>query len=157
MKLVLATTALLAAISLSPAVAQGVHTQTASSTTTSDGAILIEGVSPARVLGAIDTQKLVAPREGAPLSIPETTTSITTIEAPPETARPLVNIPSVSVPLPREVARVASGSDYSTDDLVRAQLAALTDAPPIEQPVIVTTTITYPNRPASPDAAPTSR
>lgn len=121
MKPVLATTAIAAAMALSPAFAQEADQQP----------------SP-------------------PLSIPERTTTVTTIEAPPESARPLVNIASVNVPLPQEVATVAQNGKYSTKDLVKAQLMAMNNAPPIQQPVINTTTITYPNDAATPDAPSTA-
>jgi hypothetical protein len=163
MKLILATTALVAAISFSPAFSQKVSDQQASAAPQADGSVKVEGVKPSKVLGAIDTEKLVKPgstetssQEGAPLSIPTKTTSVTTIETPPETAKPMVNIASVNVPLPQEVASVASNGKYSTKDLVNAQLMAMNTAPPIQQPVINTTTITYPNDTATPDAPSTA-
>jgi hypothetical protein len=64
----------------------------------------------------------------------------------------MVNIASVNVPLPQEVASVAEKGKYSTKDLVNAQLMAMNNAPPLKQPVINTTTITYPNDNATPDA-----
>ena len=144
MKFVFATTALAAAMSLAPAFAEPASPPPA------EGAVTVQGVSPSKVLGAIDTKKLVTPEQGPtdqagpPLSIPEKTTSITTIEAPLETAKPMVNIASVNAPLPQEVASVASSGRYTTQDLVKAQLMAMNAAPPLKQPVITTTTITYP-------------
>jgi hypothetical protein len=158
MKFVLATTAIAAAMAVSPAFAQEASDQQASpAPRTGDGSVLVEGVKPSKVLGAIDTEQLVTPPQDAdaaapPLSIPEKTTSVTTIETPPDTAKPLVNIASVNVPLPQEVAAVAQNGKYTTKDLVKAQLMAMNSAPPIQQPVITTTTITYPNDAGTPDA-----
>jgi hypothetical protein len=159
MKLVLATTALAAAMAFTPAYAQEASGQRASPPS-NDGAVRVEGIKPSKVLGAIDTEKLTTEslqkssqdQAGPPLSIPEKTTSVTTIETPAETAKPMVNIASVNVPLPQEVASVAEKGKYSTKDLVNAQLMAMNNAPPLKQPVINTTTITYPNDNATPDA-----
>jgi hypothetical protein len=162
MKLALATTAIAAAMAFSPAFAQEADQQASPAPKTGDGSVLVEGVKPSKVLGAIDTRKLVTPDQGTPadaappLSIPEKTTSITTIETPAESAKPMVNIASVNVPLPQEVASVAQNGKYNTKDLVKAELMAMNNAPPPEQPVINTTTITYPRDTARPDAPSTA-
>jgi hypothetical protein len=157
MKILLATTAMAAAMAFSPAFAQEADQQAAPAPKAADGSVLVEGLKPSKVLGAIDTSKLVdenatdqTAESSPPLSIPEKTTSITTIETPPENARPLVNIASVNVPLPQEVAQVAQNGKYTTQDLVKAQLMAMNNAPPIQQPVVTTTTITYPDDNATP-------
>jgi hypothetical protein len=162
MKFVLATTALAAAMSFAPAFAPASAQEAAdqaSPPSATEGSIEVEGVKPSRVLGAIDTSKLVAPDHGAadaPPPAPGQTTTITTIETPAETARPLVTIASVNVPLPQEVASVASTGKYTTKDLVNAQLMAMNNAPPLKQPVINTTTITTPDDTATPNAPATA-
>ncbi|MEP7210995.1 MAG: hypothetical protein ABI740_09180, partial [Alphaproteobacteria bacterium] len=67
MKLVLATTAIVAAMAFTPALAQEAKPQ-------GDGNLRVEGIAPSRVLGAIETDKLVRksataqPTSGAPSS-----------------------------------------------------------------------------------------
>lgn len=180
MKFVLATTALAAAIlaaailaasmSFAPALAQEASQPNAPPPGAA-GAGSVEGGKPSPLhgavgavgaVGAIGTKKFLAPNQGPsdqagpPLSIPEKTTSVTTIEAPPETAKPMVNIASANVPLPQEVASVARSGNYNTKDLVNAQLMAMNTAPPMKQPVITTTTITYSNDAATPHAPATA-
>ncbi|MBI1361470.1 MAG: hypothetical protein GC155_14425 [Alphaproteobacteria bacterium] len=108
----------------------------ASSTSISgQGNLAVEGVSPSRALGAIDTKELV----DEPPTADQTASADTTIEPSTEAKETMVHIASVNVPLPKEVAQVASNGKYSTSDLVSAQLMAMNNEPVI-RPTISSST-----------------
>lgn len=178
MKLIAATTALAAVFAFSPAFAQTPPPTPEAEATT--GTLKIEGIPPSKVLGAIDTTKLatensadievaddakvevqstaevqVQPQE--PLAKTADAQGVTQVPDPNDKTHSDVQSAATgdvgvdTGQLPVEVATAISDGKYTTKDLVQAQLAALENAPPLEQPVITTTTTI---QPATPDAAP---
>lgn len=145
MKYLLASTALAVAASFAPAFAQEADKPTTSAsppTATAEGNVIIEGVEPSKVLGAIDTSKLVdnptPPLEQSADQTARTEPAVkpatppeAIIAASPEANPALKTVASVDVPLPTEVAAVVEKGKYKTADLVQAQLLAMNNAPPI--------------------------
>jgi len=155
MKLALASAAL-AAVLASPAMAQPPTEATA------EGSLTIEGVSPEKALGAIDTTKLVGgeasasaqPPVGIPVPETEVTVETTVTETPAavvetktEIIEPVQTRPAVDPdnPIAPEVkAVVATNSNYSTADISRAQLAAMKATPASLPTTTITTKTTIP-------------
>jgi hypothetical protein len=177
MKLFVVTTALAAAMSLSSAWAQEksppAPTPEANATT---GSLTIQGIPPSKVLGAIDTSKLVdqpppaddnnltakvqaeqSAQAQAPLAKSADAKGVTTKPDPNDKTHSdaasastgAVGVQTAS--LPAEVEAAISDGKYSTRDLVQAQLEAVRRMPP----VMPTTTTIVTTTPPSPDAAPT--
>jgi len=144
--------ATLAAILAAPALAQP-------PSTTTEGNLTVEGVSPEKVLGAIDTEKLIdetPPTETADLPQPRTQVNVDTtvretptavIETTTETITPVSDRPELDPdnPIAPEVhAVVQSKPNYTTQDLAAAQLAAVLATPAAAPTTVVTTTTTTP-------------
>lgn len=151
MKSVLASAAL-AVILAAPALAQPPSTAT-------EGTVKVEGVSPEKVLGAIDTEKLIdeaPPAETTELPQPRTQVTVDTsvretptavIETTTETITPVSDRPALDPenPIAPEVqALVESKPNYTTKDIAAAQLAAVLATPAAAPTTIVTTTTTTP-------------
>lgn len=173
MKLLLVSSALAAVLAIAPAHAQQPPSQkppTAESST--EGAVTIQGVEPSRVLGSIETDKLVGDKpadeqitvttEASPPSGNATVAETTTVEQTPtakvetrtEVITPVSGRPTLDPdnPIAPEVAAVAnSGRKYTTADIVLAQLEAIKNQPVSEPTTTVTTTTTTPAAPAEPD------
>lgn len=152
--------AALAAIFAAPAIAQP-------PTTTTEGNLRVEGIAPEKVLGAIDTEKLVnepAPEATAPPTIaeaPAAKTSVTidtdvretptaVVETTVATVAPVSTRPALDPanPIAPEVqAVVAAKKNYTTKDLAAAQLAAVLATPPSTPTTTITTTTTTPKEP----------
>lgn len=161
MKILLATTALAAAMSFAPAFAQEVPATPGATVTTESetaGTVTIQGVKPSDALGAIDTSKLVDEKPAAdgeptvkPYVAAEANAPVQPEPAPVQTASADV---SADVPIAEEVKEVVdSGKKYTTNDLVMAQLEAVKNAPIPEQTTI-TTTVTSPTAEADEPAEP---
>lgn len=168
MKLLAATTALSAVLACSPAFAQQSPPAPTPEANATEGTLKVEGIAPSKVLGAIDTKKLVQEESAADAKVEVQSTA----EVKPEPQAPLAKtadaqgVTQVPDPadkthsdtqsaatadvgvdtgkLPVEVAAAISDGKYTTKDLVQAQLSALESAPPLVQPVITTTVTTQP-------------
>jgi hypothetical protein len=140
MKSLLLSAAAVAALSLAPAVAQSPSERPAEppvteaappeeAATADESGVIVQGVEPSKVLGAIDTEKLVdEPQE----ETAESTESVDhTAEAEIEQSGENIEIASAEA-LPTEVAEVVQDGDYTTEDLVQAQLASLENAEPLD-------------------------
>lgn len=141
-----------AAILAAPAIAQP-------PSVTSEGNVAVEGVSPEKVLGAIDTGRLISEQPVADkATIPAGKTQVTIdtkveetptaiIETTTETITPVSDRPALDPanPIAPEVqALVESKPNYTTKDIAEAQLAAVLATPPAAPTTIVTTTRTTP-------------
>ncbi len=151
MKPVLALAAM-AAIFSAPALAQPPSAVT-------EGAVRVEGVSPEKAPGAIDTRTLIdgaAPPVADDLPQPKTQVTIDTsvretptaiIETTTETVTPVSDRPALDPqnPIAPEVqALVRSKPGYTTADIAAAQLAAVLATPAAAPTTIVTTTTITP-------------
>jgi hypothetical protein len=140
--------AALAAVIAAPAFAQP-------PTTTVEGNVRVEGIAPEKVLGAIDTEKLVnepKPETTAPAPVANNSVTIdtdvketpsATVETTVATIAPIVTRPALDPanPIAPEVqAVVKAKKDYTTKDLAEAQLAAVL-ATPASTPTTTITTI----------------
>ena len=171
MKLLLVSSALAATLAIAPANAQQAPPQKPPAAEAStDGAVIVEGVAPSKVLGAIDTQKLVddgsadeqvAVTTQAPLAGGIEVEKITRIEQTPtatvatrtEVITPVSGRPTLDPdnPIAPEVAAVVnSGNTYTTADIVMAQLEAIRNTPPVKPTTIIETKTTIPTVPAEP-------
>lgn len=122
----------------------------------------VEGIAPDKVLGAIDTTQLVegaATAQTSPEAEPpqpstqitvQTTVSETptaTIETKTEVIAPVADRPALDPanPIAPEVqAVVADKSNYTTEDIAQAQLAAVLASPTSIPTTTITTTTTTP-------------
>ncbi len=151
MKLLLTSSALAAALFAAPALAQPPTVQS-----TTEGSVTIQGIEPSKVLGAIDTSKLVT--EPPPADAPKAKTSVTVdtstqqtaeakIETRTEVIAPASDRPALDPdhPIAPEVKVAASKPRYTTADLVRAQHAAMMATPVSEPTTVIVTTTTTPN------------
>jgi hypothetical protein len=144
MKSLLLSAAAVAALSLAPAVAQSPSERPAEPPVTEaappeeaaaaeESGVIVQGVEPSKVLGAIDTEELVdEPQEEtaeAAESIDQPVEQ--TAEAEDEQSSESIEIASAEA-LPAEVAEVVQDGDYTTEDLVKAQLASLENAEPLD-------------------------
>jgi hypothetical protein len=125
-------------------------------------AVKVEGVAPEKVLGAIDTSKLVdeQPPESAPpeSGAPEARTSVTVdtsvretptavVETTTEVIAPVSTRPALDPanPIAPEVqALVDQKPRYTTKDIAEAQLAAVLATPASIPTTTITTTTTTP-------------
>jgi hypothetical protein len=157
MKLLLASTALAVAFAAAPAIAQPPIVES-----TTEGNVTVQGVEPSKVLGAIDTSKLVdqppAPAPAPAGEVPQPKTSVTTdttfhetptatIETTTEVITPVSGRPALDAdhPVAPEVqAVVAAKARYTTADLVKAQHDAMMATPASAPTTVVTTTTTTP-------------
>lgn len=147
-----------AALLASPAIAQPPTVETEA-----EGNVKIEGIAPEKVLGAIDTSQLVDEQpadtaepsaEGVPeartqvtvdTSIQETPTAI--VETKTEVIAPVSDRPALDPanPIAPEVqALVTSKARYTTEDIAKAQLAAVLATPASIPTTTITTTTTTP-------------
>jgi len=169
MKFLLASSALAAAFLIAPAYAQqakAAKPPTVESTT--QGTVTVQGVEPSKVLGSIDTGKLVDDPKPADTQVAVTSespppnksevTEVTTVEHTPtakvetttEIVTPVSGRPTLnpSNPIAPEVAAVVnSGRKYTTKDIVLAQLQAIKNTPAVEPTTTTTTTTTTPKSP----------
>jgi hypothetical protein len=168
MKFLLASSALAAAFAVAPAFAQQsqpAKPPTAESTT--QGSVTVQGVEPSKVLGSIDTGKLVdakpadaqvAVTSESPPPNKSEVTEVTTVKNTPtakvetktEIVTPVSGRPTLdpSNPIAPEVAAVVnSGKKYTTADIVMAQLQAIKNTPSVEPTTTTTTTTTTPKSP----------
>jgi hypothetical protein len=125
------------------------------------GALKVEGIAPEKVLGAIDTSKLVdeqpaedaaPPESGAPeartsvtvdTSVRETPTAV--VETTTEVIAPVSTRPALDAanPIAPEVKSVvAEKPRYTTKDIAQAQLAAILATPASIPTTTITTTTT---------------
>jgi hypothetical protein len=154
MKFLLISSALAAMSLAAPAFAQQATTRAGSAT---KGEVTIQGVEPSKVLGAIDTSKLVDAPAVPPLDVTVTAKQDVTVDtridkvpgATVETRTETIATASgrqaldPETPIAPEVAAVInSGRKYSTQDIVLAQLAAVRNTPVIQPTTTITTTIT---------------
>lgn len=133
----------------------------AETTAAPEAGISVQGVDPAKVLGAIDPEKLAtteasadvvatAPPSNTPLVVSKTTVQETpdaTVEQTTETIIPISNRPAIDPenPIAAEVqAVVNSKKHYTTADLANAQLAAVIATPASEPTTTIVTTRTTP-------------
>ncbi len=130
--------------------------------TATEGGVIVQGVSPEKVLGAIDTEKLVQESEGAPVvesaNLPTSKTQVTidtrveetptaTVETTTEVITPVSDRPTMDAanPIAPEVhAVVKAKPNYTTKDIAEAQLAAVLATPAAAPTTTVTTTRTTP-------------
>jgi hypothetical protein len=176
MKLLLVSSALAAVFATAPAYAQQAPAQkppTAESSTT--GSVTVQGVEPSKVLGSIDTEKLVDDAKPADEQVTVTSQAppanqakvdeVTTVERTPtatvetktEVITPVSGRPTLNPdnPIAPEVAAVVnSGKKYTTKDIVLAQLEAIKNTPVTEPTTTITTTTTTPTAPAEPASPP---
>jgi hypothetical protein len=159
MKLLLASSAIAIAFAAIPAHAQ--------QSPPSEGSVRVEGVSPAQVLGAIDTQKLTDKaaadvNQSATTTVvaepPKVDTQVTVdtkveqradavVETRTETITPVSGRPELNPenPIAPEVqAVVEKKRRYTTADIVAAQLEAVRNTPTTEPTTTITTTTTTP-------------
>ncbi|MEZ5938031.1 MAG: hypothetical protein R3C52_07400 [Hyphomonadaceae bacterium] len=107
----------------------------AGTTTEAEGELLIQGVTPAQALGAIDPSKLT---QSAPPEIVAEAEVETVVETGDETEiaqgdaelSSQVLLEDLNAPVTEQVADVVESGSYSTKDLVRAELAAMEKRPP---------------------------
>lgn len=152
MKSLLATAAVAAILSSAPAFAQP-------PTVATEGKVRVEGVAPEKVLGAIDTEKLLEDAQPVETAdAPAAATSITVetkveetatarVETLTEVITPVSTRPELDAtnPIAPEVqAPVKSKANYTTADIAAAQLAAALATPVSTPTTIVTTTRTTP-------------
>jgi hypothetical protein len=160
MKLLL-TTALAVAFAVAPAFAQPPTAET-----TVEGNVTVQGLEPSKVLGAIDTSKLVGdqpapvvvvepdaqPPEPKKQVVVDTTVSetpVATVETTTEVIAPVSDRPTLDAnhPIAPEVhAIVAAKKNYTTADIVKAQHDAMM-ATPISVPTTTVTTTTTTQKP----------
>lgn len=125
-----------------------------------EGAVTVQGIEPSRVLGAIDTSKLVnqpppteqtaeAPKAKTSLTVDTDTrqTAQAKIETRTEVIAPISDRPALDPdhPIAPEVKVAASKRHYTTADLVKAQHAAMMATPVSEPTKVIVTTTTTPN------------
>ena len=170
MKLLLTSSALALAFAVAPAYAQQPQQASPPVTTesTTEGSVKVEGVPPAQVLGAIETDKLTdkaqaeatasASAQPADEQPPENSQQVTvdtkveqradaTVETKTETITPVSGRPAVDPgnPIAPEVQEVvAKKKRYTTADIVAAQLEAIRNTPAVEPTTTITTTTTTP-------------
>jgi hypothetical protein len=163
MKFLLASSALAAAFAVAPAYAQQAPSpKPATVESTTQGSLTVQGVEPSKVLGAIDTEKLIGEAdtnvtvtsESPPLNkaeVSEVTTIERTeaakVETKTEVITPVSGRPTLDPenPISPEVAAVVnSGRKYTTQDIVLAQLEAMRNTPITEPTTVITTTTTTP-------------
>jgi len=123
------------------------------------GNVRVEGVAPEKVLGAINTEKLVEdaqPVETAGAPAPATSVTVGTrveetatarVETTTEVITPVSTRPELDAtnPIAPEVqALVKSKANYTTADIAAAQLTAVLATPASTPTTIVTTTRTTP-------------
>lgn len=152
MKSLLATAAAAAILSAVPAFAQP-------PTVVTEGNVRVEGVSPEKVLGAIDTEKLAEdaqPVDTAQAPTAATSVSVETkveetatarVETTTEVITPVSTRPELDAanPIAPEVqALVKANARYTTKDIAAAQLAAVLATPASTPTTVVTTTRTTP-------------
>ncbi len=155
---------LLASAAMAALLAAPVYAQTPQASAAPDAGITVQGVDPAKVLGAIDPTKLVdgaqadaavpatqpMPPSNTPLVLSKTTvveTPDATIEQTSETIIPVSDRPALNPenPIAPEVqAIIASKKNYTTADLANAQLAAVLATPASEPTTTIITTRTTP-------------
>lgn len=160
MKILLTSTALAVAFAVAPAVAQPPTAET-----TIEGNVTVQGIEPSKVLGAIDTSKLVG-EQPAPVEVatnaqpPEPKKQVTidttvretpaaTVETTTEVVAPVSDRPALDAdhPIAPEVhAIVAAKKNYTTADIVKAQHDAML-ATPVSVPTTVVTTTTTTQKP----------
>lgn len=152
MKSVLATAAVAAILSSAPALGQP-------PTVVTEGNVRVEGVAPEKVLGAIDTEKLVedaqtvetadapAPARSVTVETRVEETATARVGTTTEVITPVSTRPELDAanPIAPEVqALVKSKANYTTADIAAAQLAAVLATPATTPTTIVTTTRTTP-------------
>lgn len=144
--------AALAAVLAFPAIAQP-------PTVVTEGNVRVEGVSPEKVLGAIDTEQLAEgsqPVATAEAPAPATSVTVETsvedtatarVETTTEVITPVSTRPDLDPanPIAPEVqALVKTKANYTTADIAAAQLAAVLATPASTPTTVVTTTRTTP-------------
>jgi hypothetical protein len=168
MKLLLASSAIAIAFAVAPAHAQQPQQPPVAAETPTDSSVKVEGVAPAQVLGAIETDKLTDKAQAeATASVaaqpadeqpPENKQQVTvdtkveqradaTVETKTETITPVSGRPALDPDNPiapgvQEV--VAKKKRYTTADIVAAQLEAIRNTPVVEPSTTITTTTTTP-------------
>jgi hypothetical protein len=173
MKFLLVSSALAAALVVAPAYAQQSPPKPATGDSATTGTVTVQGVEPSKVLGSIDTSKLVdepavtadaqvavtsePPTPKSAISVDTSTrqTADAIIDTKTEVITPVSDRPKLdpSNPIAPEVLAVAnSGKKYSTKDIVLAQLEAIKATPVTTPTTTITTTVTTPTEPASPPA-----
>ena len=157
MKFFLTSSALVALLALAPAHAQ----QQSAISHEKEGEITIQGVEPSKVLGAIETEKLVG---GPPTATGEPNppaaktevlvdtevlqTSEATIATTTEVIKPVSDRPSLDpeTPIAPEVQAVVDNKrNYTTADIVTAQLEAVRNTPVVQPTTTITTTTVTPD------------
>lgn len=156
MKFLLTSSAVGVALALSPAYAQ----QPPPAPLDKEGEITVQGVEPSEVLGAIDTEKLVdQPQDAENTKPPTARTQVTvdtdvleaadaTIETTTEVIKPVSARPPLDpeTPIAPEVqAVVDSKQNYTTEDIVMAQLEAVRNTPVVQPTTTITTTTVTPD------------
>jgi hypothetical protein len=157
MKLLLTSSAVGVALALSPAYAQ----QPPPASPETEGEIIVQGVEPSEVLGAIETEKLVAgpPAESDEPQPPTSKTEVIvdtevqrTADAKIETTTEVIKPVSARPPLdpetpiaPEVQAVVDSKRNYTTADIVLAQLEAVRNTPVVQPTTTITTTTVTPD------------
>lgn len=160
MKLVLASTALAVAFAVAPAAAQPPAAEEKS------GTLVIEGVEPSKVLGAIDPTKLVDEPAEQPAPVAENTqppqpqTQVTVDTEVTDTPTAVVETRTEIIapapgpqldaehPIAPEVQAVVNAKkNYTTADIVKAQHEAMMRTAPTVPTTTVTTTTTTPKAP----------
>jgi hypothetical protein len=168
MKLLLASSAIAIAFAVAPAYAQQPQQPPVAAEATAEGSVKVEGVPPAQVLGAIETDKLTdkaqaeaaasAAAQPADEQPPENKQQVTvdtkveqradaTVETKTETITPVSGRPALDPdnPIAPEVQEVvAKKKRYTTADIVAAQLEAIRNTPVVEPSTTITTTTTTP-------------
>jgi hypothetical protein len=167
MKTLLVSSALAAVLAVAPAYAQQSPPTSATADSATQGTVTVQGVEPSKVLGAIETDKLVdqppaeqdkvaetseVPPPKAAISVDTSTkqTADATIDTKTEVITPVSDRPKLNPdnPIAPEVLAVAnSGKKYSTQDIVLAQLEAMKKTPVSEPTTVITTTTTTPTEP----------
>lgn len=163
MKRMLIATTSAAVLAFAPAFAQQVTAPPADAPTATvdaetQGSLKIEGVEPSKVLGAIDTSKLVdeQPAPQAEAQAEATVDADIDVATSTETEDSDVQVAAagdieVAGELPMEVAAVVADGSYTTEDLVTAQLEAV-QASPAAGETITTTVTTTPSEEQAPPA-----
>ena len=155
---------ILASVAMASLFTVHAYAQPPETTPAPEAGVAVEGIDPAKVLGAIDPTKLVEgadqsstvttaqtpPPANTPLVLPKTTVEETPeaiVERTSETIIPVSNWPAVDDdnPIAPEVqAVVDSKPRYTTADLANAQLATVLATPASEPTTTITTTRTTP-------------